>query len=162
MRPGALRRLTLGERGLAAECFGTLLDPDTVRLWAFPAGLDRAFVAGRAFGRVWMAYPARQALSDFAAAAVPLRVQAVFVHELTHVQQAQAGVNLLFAKLRCGDGPDSYSYKLDGACDWRGFNIEQQAMLVEHGFLARHGAATPYERAAYEAVSPFGSRTTQA
>jgi hypothetical protein len=142
MRLGSIRALTAGERALASEMFGDALDLAPVRVLACPPGWRRAFVAGRWFGRDWMVYPAKAALTDFAAA--PLAAQATLIHELTHVFQAQTGVNLLFAKLKAGDRPASYAYHLQGERPWTALNIEQQATLVEHLFLARRGIATPW------------------
>jgi hypothetical protein len=147
MKPARLRRLTLAEAALAEEMFGAALDPARVRLFALPV-LKRAFVAT---GRL-IAWPAAGALTDFGAAAVPLEVQAVFVHELTHVWQAQNGVNLLAAKLRAGDGETAYAYDLADGGVFGERNIEQQAMVVQHAFMARRGARTPYSAALYAAA----------
>ncbi len=135
--------------------FGGALDPTPVRIWAWPRPWNRAFVAGRWFGRDWMIFPVAEAQPDFAAAG--LRDQATFVHELTHVQQAQAGVNLLFAKLRARDDRAAYAYHLKGVRPWEVLNIEQQATVVEHLFLARHGVATPWPEATLAAVCPFSA-----
>lgn len=139
MRPLERRRLTPGERGLAAEMFGPALDAGRVRLLALPVW-RRAFVAGPAL----IVWPARAARPDFAASDVPLREQAVFVHELTHVWQAQHGVSLLLAKLKAGDRPGSYAYDLAQGPAFRDLNIEQQAMVVEHAFLASRGGHAPH------------------
>jgi hypothetical protein len=148
MTPGGLRRLTAAEAGLAREMFGEGLDPVRVRLFALPVW-GRAFVTGARL----MIWPARGALCDFAAADVPLDLQAVFVHELTHVWQAQNGVNLLTAKLRAGDGPPAYAYDLSRAPAFVGLNIEQQAMLVQHAFLASRGGSAPYPSETYRAMA---------
>lgn len=137
MKPLAIRRLTPGERALAAEMFGNGLDAGRVRLLALPVW-DRAFVAGPRL----MVWAANSALNDFANA--PLHLQAVFVHELTHVWQAQNGVRLLLAKIRAGDRPSSYAYDLAGDPDFSALNIEQQAMVVEHAFLSARGGTAPY------------------
>jgi hypothetical protein len=139
MKPLSLRRLTAGERALAAEVFGDGLDAGRVRLLALPLW-SRAFVAGPRL----MVWPAKAARTDFASAATPLRTQAVFVHELTHVWQAQNGVRLILAKLKAGDRPASYAYDLAGDPDFTALNIEQQAMVVEHAFLAERGQSAPY------------------
>ena len=86
------------------------------------------------------------------------RPQAVFIHELVHVWQAQNGVNLLTGKLKAGDGPGAYAYPLDERCEWIGLNIEQQAMVVEHRFLLSRGARVPGESAFYDRVCPIGDR----
>jgi hypothetical protein len=146
MKPLALRRLTPAERALAQEMFGEGLDARRVRLFALPVW-RRAFVAGPAL----MIWPAREALRDFGAA--PLGLQAVFVHELTHVWQAQNGVALLLAKLRAGDSAASYAYDLAGGPEFAQLNIEQQAMVVQHAFLASRGARAPFPAEAYANVS---------
>ncbi|MCR5873874.1 hypothetical protein LRS10_06600 [Phenylobacterium sp. J426] len=139
MKPLTFRRLTAGERALAAEWFGAGLDAARVRLFALPVW-NRAFVAGPGL----IVWPATSARLDFSAAETPLRTQAVFVHELTHAWQAQNGVSLLIAKLRAGDRPESYSYDLAAGPAFPDLNIEQQAMVVEHAFLASRGGRTPH------------------
>lgn len=147
MRPGALRRLTTAERDLAREVFGSGLDAARVRVFAAPLW-PRAFAPCSRL----IVWPAKGALEDFGAASV--RLQSVFVHELTHVWQAQHGVNLLAAKLRAGDGPRAYAYDLGRDCDFAGLNIEQQAMMVQHAFLAARGAGAPYPAELYLAAAP--------
>lgn len=154
MKPLRLRRLTPGERGLAAEMFGTGLDADRVRVFAIPVW-DRAFVAGPGL----IVWPAAMARADFAAPDVPLPTQAVFVHELTHVWQAQHGVSLVLAKIKAGDRAASYAYDLAGDRDFTAMNIEQQAMVVEHAFLASRGGATPQPAELYAAASLHWRRT---
>lgn len=158
MRPWSVRRLTAGEHALCAEAFGDSLDAGRVRLWSCPA---LAWTTGRPFcaggwlwpGRSLIVYPPAGARRDFTQA--PLWEQSVFVHEATHAWQSQQGVNLLWAKLRAGDGEAAYAYDLTPDCRWDGFNIEQQAMLVQHAFLERRGARVPHSQRAYAAVLPF-------
>lgn len=140
--------------------FGPTLDLDRVRLWACPPvgwTIRRPFVAGGLLrpGRSLVIYPPAMALADFAAPEVDLWDQSIFVHEMVHVWQSQHGVNLLLAKLRAGDRPSSYAYRLTPGCAWEGFNIEQQAMMVQHDFLRRRGRPAPHPEAAYLAVLPF-------
>jgi hypothetical protein len=141
-----MRRLTAGERALAAEMFGGGLDPGRVRILALPVW-NRAFVAGPTL----IVWPARTAPLDFATER--LAVQAVFVHELTHVWQAQNGVALLRAKLKAGDSDASYAYDLAVSPDFAALNIEQQAMVVEHAFLASRGERTPHPAELYAKAS---------
>lgn len=148
MKPLSARRLTPGERALAAEWFGSGLDAGRVRLLAIPVW-SRAFVAGPGL----IVWPAASARLDFSAADTPLRTQAVFVHELTHVWQAQNGVSLLVSKLRAGDSEASYAYDLSGQPEFSRLNIEQQAMVVEHAFLASRGGRAPHAAETYEAMS---------
>ena len=147
-KPLSVRPLTDGERALAAEVFGVGLDARRVRIFAIPLW-DRAFVAGPGL----IVWPAATLPWDFAAPQVPVRVQAVFVHELTHVWQAQRGVGLLRAKLRAGDSDASYAYDLAGGPDFALLNIEQQAMVVEHAFIASRGGETPHPASLYAAAS---------
>lgn len=153
MRPLSIRRLTDGERGLASEMFGTGLETARVRLLAIPLW-RRAFVAGPRL----MVWPASAARPDFAAPGVPLAVQAVFVHELTHVWQAQNGVSLLLGKIKAGDRPSSYAYDLDGA-EFPQMNIEQQAMVVEHAFLASRGGKAPHPAQVYASCAGHWRRS---
>jgi hypothetical protein len=122
--------------------FGGGLDAGRVRVLAVPVW-PRAFVAGPGL----IVWPAAQALADFGVA--PLGLQAVFVHELTHVWQAQNGVALLVAKLRAGDSRASYAYDLMGGEGFGRLNIEQQAMVVQHAFLAARGVRTQHPAEIY-------------
>jgi hypothetical protein len=149
MPPFAVRRLTSGERALAEEVFGAGLHAGRVRILAIPVW-NRAFVAGPAL----IVWPAATAPADFADE--PLARQAVLVHELTHVWQAQNGVGLLMAKLRAGDSAAAYAYDLAQGPAFAALNIEQQAMVVEHAFVASRGGATPHPAALYaEAASAW-------
>lgn len=145
MTPGAFRRLTSGEIDLARGVFGDGLHLRRVWIFALPIW-NRAFVPG---GRL-IVWPAASALKDFSLA--PLGTQSVFIHELTHVWQAQQGVNLILAKLKAGDSDHTYAYELDGRCDFEDLNIEQQAMILQHAFLAANGARAPYETHIYSAA----------
>ena len=141
------RRFTAGECGLATEMFGAGIAPERLRLLALPIW-RRAFVAGPGL----MVWPRARLRNDFAAGDVPLSVQAVFVHELTHVWQAQNGMRLLWAKLKAGDRPEAYAYDLDCGATFRDLNIEQQAMVVEHAFLASRGATVQHPADRYAAA----------
>ena len=151
-----IRPLTAGETALAREAFGEHLRYGTVRLLSAPWPFNRAFVAGRWFGREWIVWPGRTLPEDIAVA--PLRTQAVLVHELTHVWQAQQGVNLLTGKLQAGDRPASYEYPVGMDCEWGGLNIEQQAMVVEHRFRLVRGGTAPAGPEFYDRVCPLGPR----
>lgn len=146
-----IRALSEGERALARAVFGRALALDRVRVLASP--FSRAFVPGRWFGRDWIVWPRRKLPEDMAAASVP--EQAIFIHELVHLWQAQQGVNLLTAKLRAGDGAGAYAYPVGPSCRWDGLNIEQQASVVEHAFRLSRGHAAPARAAFYRAVVPF-------
>jgi hypothetical protein len=151
-----IRPLTPGETGLAREAFGEHLRTDTVRFLPAPWPFDRAFVPGRWFGREWIVWPRRTLPADIADA--PLRTQAVLIHELTHVWQAQQGVNMLTGKLKAGDRPGSYEYPVGMDCAWGDLNIEQQAMVVEHRFRLVRGGSAPADADFYDRVCPLGPR----
>lgn len=153
-----IRGLTSGERELAVEVFGDALALEGVRFLPVPRPFNRAFVPGRWFGRDWIVWPGRSLPPDIAAA--PLRLQALLIHELTHVWQAQQGVDLLTGKLRAGDRPSSYEYPVGMDCDWAALNIEQQAMVVEHRFRLSRGQKTPADAAFYDRVCPLGPRAS--
>ena len=142
----SLRPLTAREQTLAHEMFGGALDPVRVRILAIPLW-NRAFVAGPRL----IVWPAAALPADFGDA--PLCVQATFVHELAHVWQAQHGVGLLRAKLKAGDSPAAYAYDLTADSNFGALNIEQQAMVVEHAFLALRGATAPHPAELYARAS---------
>lgn len=149
MSPG--RPLTAGERALARAALGPAPSLSRVRLLPLP-GLRRAFVAGRWGGSDWIVWPARTLTPDLSQA--PLARQALLVHELTHVLQAQGGVSLPVAKLKAGDDAAAYRYPVHAACRWGDLNIEQQAMVIEHRFRAARGQAVPADAAFYARVRP--------
>lgn len=149
-----IRSLTADERRLIQQEFSDTVRLDEVRLVAMPWPFYRAFVPGRAFGRSWICWPGRGLPDDLAAA--PLSLQAVLIHEMVHVWQAQTGVNLLTEKLRAGDGPRAYRYP-DAPCGWEALNIEQQAMTVEHRFRARRGQGVPSAHAHFASLCPIGA-----
>ena len=82
------RALTEGERALAASMFGAAIDLDRVRLhrrkW-FPFQPKRAIMAPD--GHIWVHPQGRLWRDDYAEA--PLNLQGLFLHEMTHVWQAQ-------------------------------------------------------------------------
>ncbi|WP_298744382.1 hypothetical protein [uncultured Brevundimonas sp.] len=151
-----IRPLTPAEASLAREAFGDALRCESVRLLTAPWPFNRAFVPGRWFGREWIVWPRRTLPGDIAAA--PLKLQAMLIHELTHVWQAQQGVNLLTGKIRAGDRPAAYAYPVGMDCRWAGLNIEQQAMVVEHRFRLVRGEGVPAPPEFYDRVCPLGPR----
>lgn len=153
-RSSLIRPLSAGEHQLAREVFGSALDQARVRLLRTPWPFNRAFVPGRWFGRDWILWPAKNLPDDMAQAS--LAQQAVFIHELVHVWQAQQGVNLLFAKIRAGDSVASYTYPVHDTCHWDGLNIEQQAMVVEHRFRLSRGMRVPADMNFYDRICPVG------
>ena len=133
-----LRRLSPGEVALAAEVFGEALNPKKVRVVTGAPTGGFAFVIGRL-----MVFPTPT--SDFAAEDV--LTQSWFVHELTHVLQFQTRpfwTLMSWAKVAVsggyGVGLPAYRYSIP--FDWKTLNLEQQARVVEHGWLLRQGVRT--------------------
>lgn len=133
-----LRRLTAGERALAAAAFGGGIDAE--RVWVLTGAPNGgfAFVMWRL-----MVFSTRTA--DFAAE--PVLIQAWFIHELTHVWQFQTRplwTLTSWAKVAIsggyGRGLKGYRYSLPVV--WAALNLEQQARVVEHGWLIRRGVRT--------------------
>ena len=126
------RALTRGERALAQSVFGDAIDPDRVRLhratwWPFQ---PRRYIMAPD-GHIWFHPKGDAWRDDFAAA--PLSLQALLIHELTHVWQHQTG---LFLPLRrhpfC-----RYAYAIRPGQALDRYGIEQQAMIVQDAFVAR-------------------------
>lgn len=150
-----MRFLTDGEIALARSIFGGAIDYPAVRMiegkwWPFQPRCTAMAPMGNIYfhpdGGGWS--------EDFAAE--PLPRQGFFIHELTHVWQAQQGVDLLTGKLKAGDTPSSYEYPVGMDCGWGDLNIEQQAMVVEHRFRLSRGQKTPGDQAFYDRVCPVG------
>lgn len=121
--------------------FGLALDPEPVRVhrhrW-WP--LQPRNVVMAPDGDIWI-HPTDGLWRDDYAAAEP-NLTALLVHELTHVWQHQRGI---FLPLRrhpfC-----RYAYDLAPGRPLEAYGIEQQAMIVQHGWwkLARGEELGPY------------------
>jgi len=91
----------------------------------------------------------------FASATIPM--QALFVHEMTHVWQAQRGGRWYLPLIRhpfC-----QYRYRLRPGKAFARYGIEQQAEIVADAYLLRRGANLPGKPPlnVYEAMLPFRS-----
>ena len=130
------RSLTAGEIELAQSIFGDAIDYSKVRLiegkW-WPLHPRRAAMAP--MGNIWF-HPVGGGWSeDFAKE--PLDAQAFFIHELTHVWQAQRRGRFYLVLMRhpfC-----RYDYVLEPGKPFARYGIEQQAEMVRHRFLADRG-----------------------
>ena len=130
------RPLTAGEVELARSMFGDAINYDRVRLvrrkwWPFqPRGIVMAPTGHVHF------HPADPRWSeDFSRS--PLELQGLLIHELTHVWQAQTRGRYYLPLMRhpfC-----RYSYHLAPGRPFDRYGLEQQAEIVRHAFLARHG-----------------------
>jgi hypothetical protein len=132
------RPLTRGEIELCKSIFGNAIDYSKVRLikgkW-WPLQPRNAAMAPA--GSIWFHPVAGGWSDDFAAE--PLGRQGFFIHEMTHVWQAQHGGALYLPLMRhpfC-----RYSYVLKSGKPFGRYGLEQQAEIVRHRFMADRGAA---------------------
>jgi hypothetical protein len=131
MKPGQRRALTKSEIALGRSVFGDEIAWSKVRICQAPA---LGFGAMVPIGRT-IVFSKWRAAHDFVDA--PMRDQGWFIHELTHVWQAARGVVLAGAKLGAlGKGAYAYTPK---AQKLSAYNIERQAEIARHLFLARAG-----------------------
>ena len=152
--PGGERVLTVGEIALATSMFGTALDPSHVKIrrrrW-FPFQPRTTVMAP--CGHIHFHPRGSVYRDDFSIEAVPL--QALFIHEMTHVWQAQMRGKWYLPIARhpfC-----RYRYTLAPGKQFARYGIEQQAEIVAHAFRARLGGDVPSgaESADLEAILPF-------
>ncbi len=130
------RPLTSGEVDLARGIFGSAIDYARVcivrrKWWPFqPRGIVMA-----PSGNIHFHPDCPNYRDDFAAA--PLSLQGLFIHEMTHVWQAQRHGRFFLPLMRhpfC-----RYAYRLKDGRPFDRYGLEQQAELVRHRFLADRG-----------------------
>jgi len=133
--------MTPGEVELARSIFGSAIDYSKVSLvegkwWPFqPRGSAMAPMGSIYFhpnGGGWS--------EDFSKE--PLERQGFFIHELTHVWQAQKGGRFYLPLMRhpfC-----RYRYRFEPGRAFNRYGLEQQAEIVRHRFLADRGAPVPF------------------
>ena len=134
------RPLTSGEIALARSVFGDAIDYARVRMvrrkwWPFqPRNTVMAPTGNIHF------HPHADLWSeDFAAE--PLHRQGLFIHEMTHVWQAQTRGRFYLPLMRhpfC-----RYRYEIEPDRPFDRYGLEQQAEIVRHAFLAQHGGRPP-------------------
>lgn len=137
MPPGGERALTPGERDLVAEVFGPAVDPQPIRVrrrkW-FPFQPRHTVMAP--CGHLHFHPDSERYSDDFSREAPALA--GLFVHEVTHVWQAQQRGKLWLPLMRhpfC-----RYDYVLRPGRPLERYGIEQQAEIVRHAWLGRIGA----------------------
>lgn len=149
------RPLTQGEVEIARSMFGRAIDYEQVRVhrrkW-WP--LQPRQVAMAPDGHLWLHPDGGLFCDDYAAQ--PIALQALFVHEMTHVWQAQRSGKWWLPLMRhpfC-----SYAYVLEPDKPFARYGIEQQAEIVRHAFMLRRGHAIDGKpvREVYDALLPFG------
>ena len=152
------RPLTGGERKIIASIFGDAIDPAPVRIrrrkwWPFQPRNTLMAPCGH------LHVPAKSDLWSDDYAAEDTKLQGLFVHEMTHVWQAQAKGPFYLPLMRhpfC-----RYDYELEEGRPFAWYGIEQQAEIVRHAFIQRLGwtdfGAPPLS--ALESLLPFGHET---
>jgi hypothetical protein len=149
------RPLTPGERNLAASVFGDSIDYEPVKIvrrawWPLqPRNIVMAPCGNIHFHRasdLWS--------DDFAAE--PLHRQGLFIHEMTHVWQAQLRGKYYLPLMRhpfC-----KYRYTFRPGRPFDRYGLEQQAEIVRHAFLLEQGLLLQQAPAMAElqAILPFG------
>ena len=148
------RMLTDAEKALARSVFGAAIDLDRVGInrapwWPFQP--KDAVMAPD--GDLWC-HP-QGALYRGCFAKDKPSMQALFIHEMTHVWQTQRGGRWYLPLMRhpfC-----RYDYVLTPGKPFARYGIEQQAEIVADAFLLRSGAPRRklHPLAFYEALLPF-------
>jgi hypothetical protein len=134
--PATERSLTEGERALAASVFGRAIDYEPVRIrrrkW-FP--FQPRNVAMAPSGHIHFHPRSDLWCHDFAHESA--HRQGLFLHEMTHVWQAQERGRFYLVLMRhplC-----RYSYAIRPGWPLQRYGLEQQAEIVRHAFLLRAG-----------------------
>jgi hypothetical protein len=150
-----VRHLTQGERALVRTMFGHAIDCERVtirRRKFYPLHPRNALIAPT--GHIY-AHPRSDLWSeDYSQESIGR--QALFIHEMTHVWQAQTCgrfYQLLMRHPFC-----RYRYIFRPGRPFARYGIEQQAEIVRHVFLLRQGrhAANAPQLSQLEAILPFG------
>ena len=134
---GGERALTPGEAELARSVFGSAIDYAAVKIrrrkW-FPFQPRKVTMAPR--GHLHFHPKGSAYCDDFSRE--ELRRQGFFIHEMTHVWQAQARGkwHLIFNRMPWA----RYDYSLKPGWPLARYGIEQQAEIVKHAFWLRNGA----------------------
>lgn len=150
------RALTDGEVAMARSLFGDSVDYGAVKLvrrkwWPFqPRGIVMA-----PCGHIHFHPADPKWREDFSAAG--LELQGLFMHEMTHVWQAQRSGRWFLPLMRhpfC-----RYAYSFRPGRPYLRYGLEQQAELVRHAFLQRRGVkvTSAAQLPEIEAILPFNS-----
>jgi hypothetical protein len=148
------RPLTEGELSIARSVFGEAIDYSRVRLvkrkwWPLqPRNYLMTPTGNLHFhprGNAWS--------DDFSKESIGR--QGLFIHELTHVWQTQKRGRFYLPLMRhpfC-----RYAYSIRAGWPLERYGLEQQAEMVAHAFLMRHGQGVPGvpPRMQLETILPF-------
>jgi hypothetical protein len=132
------RSLTKGEIELVHTVFGKTVNPHNVKI--FNRSYMGIFGRGGAIspnGYVYIDEP--ELVPDYS---VSPELQALLIHEMTHVWQYQQGRNVRLEALRAWRASDYkyksiYAYDIDAHARFSRYNLEQQAEIVEDYYRAR-------------------------
>ena len=155
------RKLTEGERKLAWAIFGEAIDLGLVRVRRrkfFPFQPREILMAP--CGHIHVHPQSGMWSEDYSAERIGL--QALFLHELTHVWQAQQRGRFYLVLMRhpfC-----RYDYAVRTGWPFERYGLEQQAEIVRHVFLLRQGmkVAGGPPLATLESILPFGRAANEA
>lgn len=146
------RPLSAAERMMARSVFGDAIDYDPVRIvrrkWAF---FQPRSVTMAPRGHIHFHPQGTSYCECFASASISR--QGHLIHELVHVWQHQRGINLVLRRHPfC-----RYDYSIKPGWKLERYGLEQQAEIVRHTFLLRHGVALPGAPplATLESILPF-------
>lgn len=136
------RSLTCRETALARGVFGDAIDYRRVRLvrrrW-LPFQPRSTVMAPT--GNIHFHPRSHLWSEDFASE--PLHRQGLFIHEMTHVWQAQKRGRFYLPLMRhpfC-----RYAYRIAPGRSFERYGLEQQAEIVRHAFMAASGAEPPVD-----------------
>ena len=151
------RPLTEGERALASGIFGKAIDYDAVTLrhrrwWPFQP--RRTLMAP--CGHIHVPFDSPLWSEDYSRENVSL--QALLLHEMTHVWQSQRRGKYYLVLMRhpfC-----RYAYAVKAGLTFERYGLEQQGEIVRHVFLLRKGVVVPGAPplATLESILPFKGR----
>jgi hypothetical protein len=150
-RPGDSRPLTPGEVDLAHSVFGDAIDYARVRIFRkkyFPLQPRERTMAPN--GNIYFHPRSLAYRDDFSGAETYL--QALFIHEMTHVWQHQGGTNVRKAIFN-----RRYRYRLVRGKAFRRYGLEQQCEIVRDYFLVssrQRGAGLEQ----FEDILPFSDK----
>lgn len=127
------RSLSDGEIALGRTMFADEIDWARIHVVQVPKSFGFSAMVPRGRTILFSKWRARR---DFSRA--PATEQAWLIHELVHVWQARRGVVLALAKIGAL-GRSAYSYAPKQGARLKDYNIERQAEIARHLFLARCG-----------------------
>jgi hypothetical protein len=148
------RPLTESEKRLARSAFGGAIDYEPVRIihrrwWPFQPRETAMAPCGN------IHFHPRSSLWSEDYAQASLGLQALFIHEMTHVWQAQTRGRFYLPLMRhpfC-----RYDYTLKPGQPFERYGLEQQGEIMRHAFLLREGGSVadrpPLET--YLGIIPF-------